>query len=347
MEDAPLPTISTPKKTISESFEIKQEGKNYKLNIIIIGQDITLDLLDEKELIKQYEIKLTLNELRQIHKIFSMFNSSQKFIDFMKAFIDNKKISIKPANDNKISIEFTVEYLYKQNKIEINLHQKKVNFELIAQDLYKKISVLTENYLNLDINYKKIVEENKILKDRLNNIENILGFFKQDLIESKEKNICEKNKNLKVIDSAIMETEEEFDMVTSAIKRTMNKEIKEIKKLYQASKDGGGDPAIFHQKCNNIPNTLVLIKSRGNRRFGAFVSLCWKSDGKTTTDKHCFIISLDKKKIYYKKNGFNYEISFYKDEGPNICINNIILIAMTGNPIKEPKLRTSDNDDRL
>ena len=55
MDGAPLPIISAPKESISESFEIKQEGKNYKLNIIIINQDITLDLLDEKELMKEYE----------------------------------------------------------------------------------------------------------------------------------------------------------------------------------------------------------------------------------------------------------------------------------------------------
>ena len=124
MDGAPLPIISAPKESISESFEIKQEGKNYKLNIIIINQDITLDLLDEKELMKEYEKKLTLVELRQIHKIFSMFNSSQEFIDFMKAFINNKKISIKYENENKISIEFIVEYLYKQNTIEIDLNKK-------------------------------------------------------------------------------------------------------------------------------------------------------------------------------------------------------------------------------
>ena len=36
-----------------------------------VNQDITLDLSDEKDLTKKYEIKLTLNELKQIHKIFS------------------------------------------------------------------------------------------------------------------------------------------------------------------------------------------------------------------------------------------------------------------------------------
>ena len=36
MEDAPLPIIQTPKEEHKESFEIKQQEKNYKLNINII-----------------------------------------------------------------------------------------------------------------------------------------------------------------------------------------------------------------------------------------------------------------------------------------------------------------------
>ena len=221
MDGAPLPIISAQKESISESFEIKQEGKNYKLNLIIINQDITLDLLDEKELMKEYEKKLTLDELRQIHKIFSMFNSSQEFIDFMKALINNKKISIKYENENKISIEFIVEYLYKQNTIEIDLNKKNINFELIARDLYKQISILNINYKNIVKENKILKEENKSIKERLNNLESILGSFKQNLYEIKGK-----NKYIKIIDSVIIETEEESDMIISAIKQTMNKEIK-------------------------------------------------------------------------------------------------------------------------
>ncbi len=36
MEDDPLPISQTPKEEIKESFEIKQEEKNNKLNINII-----------------------------------------------------------------------------------------------------------------------------------------------------------------------------------------------------------------------------------------------------------------------------------------------------------------------
>ena len=42
-------------------------------------------------------------------------------------------------------------------------------------------------------------------------------------------------------------------MVFSAIKGRMKKEIKDIKKLYQATAYGGS-PESFHKLCDNIPN---------------------------------------------------------------------------------------------
>ena len=149
MEDAPLPTMMTPKDNISESFEIKQDENNYKLNIEIINQDITMILVNKKELMKEYEIKLTWDELKEIHKIFSMFTSCQDFVDYIRALIEKNQLSIKKETENKISIEFIAEYLFKQNVIKIPLSQKKINFELIAQDLYNKIIELTENFKNL------------------------------------------------------------------------------------------------------------------------------------------------------------------------------------------------------
>ena len=105
MEDAPSPINTTPKQTNSISFEIKQDENIYKMKIETINQDITLNLLDEKELMKEYEIKLTLEELKQSHKIFFIFGSCLEFIDFMKTIIENKKILIKKNNENQITIE--------------------------------------------------------------------------------------------------------------------------------------------------------------------------------------------------------------------------------------------------
>ena len=108
MDDAPLPTLITKKEEILQSFEIKQEENNYKLNIKYSIQDITLTLLDEKDFLKEFEIKLTIEEIKQMHKIFLVFNSSQEFIDYIKALIDNNKISIK-KEENKMIIELMVE----------------------------------------------------------------------------------------------------------------------------------------------------------------------------------------------------------------------------------------------
>ena len=94
-------------------------------------------------------------------------------------------------------------------------------------------------------------------------------------------------------------------MVFSAIKGRMNKEIKDIIKLYKATVYGGS-PEIFHKLCDNIPNTLILYETKGNRRFGAFVSISLYLGMDRTKDKNCFLFSLDRKKIYILKNNGNY-----------------------------------------
>ena len=62
MEGAPLPFSQTPKEEIKKSYEIKQEDDNFLINIKIINQDIILNILDVKNLIKEYEIQLTFDE---------------------------------------------------------------------------------------------------------------------------------------------------------------------------------------------------------------------------------------------------------------------------------------------
>ena len=137
--------------------------------------------------------------------------------------------------------------------------------------------------------------------------------------------------------SAIME-KNEFDMIHNAIKEKMNKKIKELKKLYQATKDGG-DPDNFHKLCDGISNTLVLYKSAGNRRFGGFTSQSWKSQGERIPDKNCFLFSLDKKKIYHSN---KFEIPFWHNKGPTFCIQSLYIIQLYGNALKGKRLKTNE-----
>ena len=62
---------------------------------------------------------------------------------------------------------------------------------------------------------------------------------------------------------------EEFDMIKNGIESRMNKNVKEVNKIYQTTIDGS-EVTNFHSKCDNIPNALKINQSKGNRRFGGF-----------------------------------------------------------------------------
>ena len=127
-------------------------------------------------------------------------------------------------------------------------------------------------------------------------------------------------------------------MIFSEIENKMNKRIKKIKKLYQATIDGG-DPINFHSKCDNIENTLVFIKSEGLRRFGGFTPIPWASyDGyKEDPSSKSFVFSLDKQKIYSLKSGCD-AVCHKKDSGP--CFGGGYDIGIDKNPLKENTLYT-------
>ena len=358
MEGAPLPFSQTPKEEIKKSYEIKQEDDNFLINIKIINQDIILNVLDVKNFIKEYEIQLTFDELKSLHKIFVAFNSCQDFIDFIEASIQNKKILIKENKESGMTIELKVEYLFKQNIISLDLNKKKMNFELTAQDLYQKISNTNEICKSLEISNNKLIEENNILKqenkklkdkylelekkiifieknlmNRINNLEIKMNSCNNEIISLKNDNAS----NMIAFDSKIME-KNEFSMIHSAIEKKMNKKIKKLKKIYQATKDGG-DPITFHKLCDGISNTLVLYQSEGDRRFGGFTSQCWKSEGGLVSDKNCFLFSLDKKKIYYSN---EFRISNKLKYGPDFCYNDCYIIELDGNALKNEILKTSE-----
>ena len=362
MEVAPLPApLETPKEKISECFDLKQDKDIYKLKIEIINQDIIiLNILDTKEILKEYEIKLTLQELKQIHKVFLILNSSQEFLDYIKVIIENKKLSIKKINENKITIEIIAEFLYKQNTIKIDLNKKQINFDLVAQDLYQKISIINENYKNIELKYEKTIEdnknmnnkniklekdiiklkeENKNLKEENNNIKIKLNYLEETINKMKiQTNLTEKKIFNKSINSSIMK-DDEFDMIKLEIEKTMNNKIKSLNKLYQATVDGFNNTN-FHKKCDNISNTLILYKSVGNRRFGGFTSQPWCLQGGNILDKKCFLFSLDRKKIYSSKNNKYYYLACYESNGPSFEINGLYLIK-----INNYSINTDENNE--
>jgi len=359
MEDAPLPNMSiTPKKAISEKIDIIQENITYKLLIEIEEITMKIKIVDEDPFIGTYSRIFSMTEIKDLHPAFAMLNSFNEFLDYFTALAKNKKIDIKQTNDS-IAINMTVEYLLKQNNIEILLTQEDVNYNKISKLLKNEITLMKEKMNEIENNYKniiekqnkdnmKLIEENNNIKNRIELLEDENKHIKEELSkcinyikEIKTKSEEKKDEIIinQTINSSIMESEE-YDMIESALTERIKKNIKKIKKLYQATVDGG-DASIFHKLCDNIPNTLILIKSAGDRRFGGFTSECWESSIKRKNDKNAFLFSLDKNKIYKNKN-YSYSIYCNSLSGPCFGFGNTIKIGK--NVLKEKTLKTFESN---
>lgn len=61
--------------------------------------------------------------------------------------------------------------------------------------------------------------------------------------------------------------------------------------IYRAS-EHGFSAADFHSKCDNVSNTLTVIKSSCNHIFGGYTSVAWDKSNAYKTDSNAFLFSL-------------------------------------------------------
>ena len=267
-----------------------------------------------------YKRKLSLKDLKEISQFFSLINSCKDFALHLKKLSEEKKLSLNNKSDNIIDLRFNMEYFSQKQLIEISLYAG----NLLGAYLEKRI--------------KKLEDENKELRNEIAELKKIL-----EPISKKFNENISINKHIFNNNSVIMNSNE-FNLINLAIKSRLNKGVKELKKLYQASVDGDG-PINFHTKCDGIPNTLILIKSAGNRRFGGFSSQTWESSPSeyNKDDINSFLFSLDKQKIYsYKKDG--KALRCHKDNGP--CFGWGYTICVGANCIQEKKLYTYESETK-
>ena len=187
MEAFPLPIC--PKE--SKTFEINQDEKIYKLNIEIENQNILINL---SILSEEYEIILSFEQLKLLHKAFSMLKDCNEFLEYIKVLIENNKLSIKKEIGHQISIEIIVEYLYKQNTIKIDLKPKFLNIEFNAKDMFKQLSVVNQKLNKIENNYSELKEENTKLNKKILILEECYEMLMQEVIELKKENKSLKEK---------------------------------------------------------------------------------------------------------------------------------------------------------
>ena len=91
---------------------------------------------------------------------------------------------------------------------------------------------------------------------------------------------------------------------------------RKIDLLYRAS-EHNFSAASFHQKCDNIPNTLVLVRTEFGKTIGGFTPYEWNTSGNWVNDsgRKSFLFSLDEKEKYVPQSG-DYLIGCNSSYGP-------------------------------
>ena len=125
------------------------------------------------------------------------------------------------------------------------------------------------------------------------------------------------------IEKNIIKHPGELDEISSRLQRILNKKNIKYKILFRSNIDGDWAQT-FHQKCDGIKNTLILIKASGNKRFGGFTTQTWDGDDINKKDEKSFIFSIDKMKVYDIIEGEN-AINCNPDLGP-VFVNQIKLL---------------------
>ena len=316
--EAPTPTPDEQKM----SLDLELNNKTYSLELNSGKEAMTMKLSPLEEECFCYTRNLTLKELKEMSQFFAFINSCQDFAMTLKKLSEEKKLLLNKKM-NKIDLCFTLEYFTQKQLIEISL------FIGNGNDPHSEETI------------KKLKDENKELRKEIEELKKIIEPMQKKFNEGVKINRHMFNNN-----SAIME-ENEFDLIHLAIKSRLNKEVKELKKLYQATIDGDG-PINFHSRCDNFPNTLTIIRSAENWRFGGFASETWDSSGKYKDDKNAFLFSLDKQKIYpYIYDGNALFCNPFDGPCFGYVLNGGCTIAINGNSIQENKLYTNESYENV
>ena len=253
-------------------------------------------------------------DFNQINKIniFNNFDLYQKFEEILKNTYEfgDEKNNNKFVKDIKVSTDPKTKKskMLENNIYDIHIHQKNVLNLQIKSNLSIPIVNKFEqnNNANKNKNKTNIIEnnDNKDNKDNKDNesleecnyVKEIhLDKDQDDEIIEKEPSKSPKNPYISEYDkSSIMNDKEIYDII-NLVSKKLNKKVKKLYLCYRATKDG--DKAEnFHKKCDYIVDTIILIQTKKNKKFGGFSTQSWdiSTEQMWKKDNQAFIFSLNK-----------------------------------------------------
>ena len=258
------------------------------------------------------------------------FNNSQNFNSPISTNFSNSPISLK--NENELNINNNEnERLNNENNIQI------INTSEVNKNLYTKLNMIENEYNNLktkiyqmnnkidEFNSKNqyyYTNNNNMLSNMSQSIENLKAINEKLIYENnlfinqinqiKNESIINDDSNVGYVQGTIIKNNEELELLSKKIGENSDKVIFNL--IYKAT-ENSDKAQIFHEKCDQAKNTLVLIETLENRRFGGFTTCSWSGNQIEKNDENAFIFSLDKMKIYGIVQG-QPAIACYPNFGP-------------------------------
>ncbi len=260
-----------------------------KRNIIKLGIDNSDDLVKEHFMDLRSDVQLKIEEV-----ILKVNDLSTKLIeeidDHEKDIIEfNKTNSISLDAFNSIVEELDSFFALKNEY----LNKNEVDDNLVKQSNEEAANMVKKAELEIE-NLKDIIFDGNTFKFKRNN-------------ERINRSIFGKLNTDKMMDSLILSNrnlqKQLFSLCELPLDQTSNL-------IYRASRNGFG-ATNFHSKCNDKPNTLIIIKSKNDNVFCGYTEQTWNhAYGCYKADPNSFIFSLINK--------FNKPIKIKCSQGSSI-----------------------------
>ena len=280
--EAPKPiSLITPTKAENDltlldkkEFKISNEKVEYIVEIgkLSSTENLGIKLKENISSVKVYYSNIfNLEELRNIHKSFRVFDNINEAVTNIQVIFEEKKVNIKKENDNIFLILKIPKISKGEDLISIELSKKSLSLEESNENLYKEVSEV-KNKIEENKNRIELLEkENKNYKNEINELKNEIFTLKEEnkkrdlkineiLNKIDKKEIVVAN-DINNIDSKIITRKEELDFITNRLKQIYYFKNRNIsyELIFRGTRDGR-TPKIFHQKCDGTPKTITIIK---------------------------------------------------------------------------------------
>ena len=280
-------------KTTDIKGESTETEKNFYFEIRIDNKEnvlfLILEIKNSKLLFKitdtncigngLYMCELSKEDFEKINRFFKSFENINEIFETIKCLLKEKKYNLEfDENFQNIKLNLEAIVFNRNEKIILELKRAEMSDKEIINQLCEKVKLL-----NLKI------EQNQ--------------------------NSSKSNKILDQLKSNIILNEDEYNMISDQIEEKTKKKILKWEKIFSASIDGDTAES-FHEKCDGIEKTVILVKTKKYKRFGGFTTNKWNhNNGGFSNDSKAFLFNLITMDIF-NRNDNGCEMQGNKAYGP-------------------------------